>query len=53
MEADKTDPIRAEELKSQANEAFKGNCLYVLCVSCYWFFKMDIKTKKVKVTELK
>ncbi|KAA0061672.1 serine/threonine-protein phosphatase 5 [Cucumis melo var. makuwa] len=25
MEADKTDPIRAEELKSQANEAFKAH----------------------------
>lgn len=46
MEADKTDTIRAEELKFQANEAFKGNCLYLLCVSCHWFFKMDIKLEK-------
>lgn len=47
MEADKTDPIRAEELKSQANEAFKGNRLYLLGVSCHWFFKMNIKAEKV------
>ena len=48
MEADKTDPIRAEELKSQANEAFKGKHLYLLGVSGHWFSKMNIKTEKWK-----
>lgn len=39
MEVDKSDIIRAEEIKAQANEAFKGNHVCLLHVSWRWFMK--------------